>query len=86
MKDCPADAITITKVGNKKYEATFALDRCMYCAQCVESCTKGALKSTMEFELATLDRAELKITFNAKPGDADEPVGTEQIISDPLPK
>ena len=73
MKDCPAEAITINKVGDKQFEATFALDRCLYCAQCVYSCNKGALASSSEFELAALDRADLKVTFRIEPKKEDEP-------------
>jgi formate hydrogenlyase subunit 6/NADH:ubiquinone oxidoreductase subunit I len=65
MKDCPSNAITITKVAPKKFECTFALDHCMFCAQCVESCNRDALETTMEFELAAVDRDNLKITFHA---------------------
>ncbi len=66
MKDCPSDAITITKVGDKKFEATFNLDSCMYCAQCVDSCNKGALASSSKYELAQLDKSRLRITFSVK--------------------
>ena len=69
MKDCPAGAINIKKVGEKKFEAEFDLGKCVYCAQCTETCFKKALKFTGEFELASLDREKLKITFNAKPDD-----------------
>lgn len=66
MKDCPSDAITITKVGDKEFEATFDLDSCLYCAQCVDSCNKNALASSSEFELAQLDKAKLRVTFRLK--------------------
>ena len=70
MKDCPAEAITITQVGekaDKRFECTIHLDQCMYCGQCVQSCNKDALESTMEFELAQLDRKNLVVTFHARP-------------------
>jgi len=67
QKDCPSDALVITKVGDKRFQAVFRLDRCIYCAQCVDSCNKDALESTAEFELATLDRATLRVTFDAPP-------------------
>ena len=63
MKDCPSGAIQIKKVGEKRFEATINLDRCMYCAQCVDSCPKKALEITPEFELAQLDRKNLKVVF-----------------------
>lgn len=66
MKDCPSSAITITKVGDKRFEATFDLDSCIYCAQCVDSCNKGALAASSKFELAQLDKSKLRITFTVK--------------------
>ena len=65
QKDCPADALRIEEVGKKRFRAVFLLDRCIFCAQCVDSCNKDALESTTEFELATLDRATLRVTFDA---------------------
>lgn len=63
MRDCPAGAITITKVGDNKFEAEFDLVRCIYCSQCVDSCLKKALEATPEFELAQLDKTKLKAIF-----------------------
>lgn len=76
MRDCPSNAIKITKVGDKRFEAEIILDKCLYCAQCVDSCIKKALESTPEFELAKTDRRELKVIFHAPPPkatDADAP-------------
>ena len=64
-KDCPSDAIKITKVAEKRFEATFYLDRCMYCAQCVDTCPKNALEASPEFELAQARRESLEDTFHA---------------------
>lgn len=63
VRDCPAKAITINKVGENKFEAEFDLSRCIYCAQCADSCPKKALEPTKEVELAQLDKTKLKITF-----------------------
>ena len=63
MKDCPSNAITIKKIGEKQFECEIDLGKCIYCAQCVDSCMKKALESTGEFELASLDREKLKVTF-----------------------
>jgi len=67
MKDCPTGAITIEKVGEKQFEAMIDLGRCIYCAQCVDSCLKKALEATKEVELAQLDLAKLKVVFGGKP-------------------
>lgn len=66
VRDCPSKAITITKVGDKQFEARINLGKCIYCGQCVDSCMKKALSLTSEFELAQIDPAELKIIFNAQ--------------------
>ena len=65
MKDCPSNAITITKTADGKFECEIDLAKCIYCAQCVDSCPKKALESTKEFELAALDIKKLKVKFNA---------------------
>jgi formate hydrogenlyase subunit 6/NADH:ubiquinone oxidoreductase subunit I len=65
QKDCPSNALTINKVGDKRFEAVFQLDKCIYCAQCVDSCNKDAIETTPEFELATLDRGTLRVVYHA---------------------
>ena len=72
MRDCPSAAITITKVGEKKFECLLELDKCVYCGQCVEVCPKDALEPTTDFELAQLSRSSLKLVFHAKPDVAPE--------------
>jgi formate hydrogenlyase subunit 6/NADH:ubiquinone oxidoreductase subunit I len=72
MRDCPSNAITITKVGDKLFEAEFDLAKCIYCAQCVDSCPKAALEFTGRFELAALGRDKLKVTFHAEPEDESQ--------------
>ena len=66
VRDCPANAIVITKVGDKQFQADINLGRCIYCAQCVDSCPKAALEATGEFELAQIKSDSLKITFHAE--------------------
>ena len=63
MRDCPANAIVITKTGENEFEAEFDLTRCIYCAQCVDSCPKKALEPTPDVELAQLDKSKLKVVF-----------------------
>jgi formate hydrogenlyase subunit 6/NADH:ubiquinone oxidoreductase subunit I len=67
MKDCPSNAITITKVGDKEFQCEIDLAKCIYCAQCVDSCPKKALEATKEFELAVLDAKKLKAVYSAEP-------------------
>ena len=66
MKDCPTGAITINKVGEKQFEAVIDLGKCIYCAQCVDSCLKKAIESTKDVELAQLDDNKLKVIFGGE--------------------
>ena len=72
MRDCPTNAITIRKVGDKQFEADVDLGKCIYCAQCVDSCVKKALEATPEFELAQLNREKLKQTYRGEPKSEPE--------------
>jgi len=64
-RDCPSNAIHITKVGEKMFQADIDLDKCIYCAQCRDSCPKDALEATGNFELAQLDRSKFRVTYHA---------------------
>ncbi|HOW90383.1 MAG TPA: 4Fe-4S binding protein [Elusimicrobiales bacterium] len=46
--------------ARKKFDCLMSLDRCIYCAQCVDVCPKKSLTSTQDFELAHVDRKTLK--------------------------
>lgn len=76
QKDCPAGALAIEKVGEKRFQAVFQFDRCIYCAQCADSCNKDAIEPTPEFELATLDRGTLRVVYPAPPPPPPAPVPT----------
>jgi len=75
MKDCPSGAIVINKIGDKKYEAVIELDKCIYCAQCVDSCVKKALEATADFELAAINKTDLKVTYKAEDEKPTENTG-----------
>lgn len=64
MRDCPSGAIAINKVGEKQFEAVIDLGRCIYCAQCVDTCLKKALDFTQDVELAQFDPGKLKVVFS----------------------
>jgi formate hydrogenlyase subunit 6/NADH:ubiquinone oxidoreductase subunit I len=66
MRDCPAQAITIRQIGEKKFEAEIDFSRCIFCAQCTDTCPRKAVEITSEFELAELDKDKLKIVFYRK--------------------
>jgi len=67
IRDCPSQAITITKVGDRKFEASIDLGKCVYCAQCEETCPRKVIEITTEFELAQTERGKLKVVFHAQP-------------------
>lgn len=67
MRDCPSKAIEIVKVADKQFDCVVHCDRCIYCAQCVDSCPRKALEATGEFELASLERPSLTVTFKGPP-------------------
>jgi formate hydrogenlyase subunit 6/NADH:ubiquinone oxidoreductase subunit I len=75
IKDCPAGAITITKVAEKQFEITIDLAKCIYCAQCVDACPRKVLASSANFELASLDRETLKVRITAGPPPAEPDAG-----------
>jgi formate hydrogenlyase subunit 6/NADH:ubiquinone oxidoreductase subunit I len=71
MRDCPAGAIEIVKVGEKKFEARIDQAKCIACGQCVDSCPKSALQLTGDFELAQLARGKLRVTFQPAPSSPE---------------
>ena len=44
------------KGRGREAEITHYVDRCMFCAQCAESCPRNAITITDEFELADYSR------------------------------
>ncbi|MBN1334669.1 MAG: 4Fe-4S binding protein [Deltaproteobacteria bacterium] len=71
MRDCPSNAIHITKEGDKRFSCRIYLDRCIYCAQCVDTCPKDALYATMDFELAAFTHDALQRDYDAPPATAE---------------
>ena len=64
-RDCPAEAIEITPVAeaDKTFRMIIHNDRCIHCAQCVDSCPttpKKAMDMDDLFEIAAFDRHALK--------------------------
>jgi len=73
VKDCPAKAITIKKIGEKSFEMDIDLGKCVYCGQCADSCPKKAIELSPEYELAQIDRNKLKVVLRAEPGNQNPP-------------
>ena len=63
VKNCPANAIKITKVAEKVFSGGLLLANCIFCSQCVFSCPKKALSTTDNFELAQIDKSKLTVVL-----------------------
>ncbi len=79
VRNCPANAIKIIQINpevkptigedgkvipvKRKFKAEIDLGKCIFCAQCVDSCLKDALHSSQEYELAAFDKNALKDEF-----------------------
>ncbi|MCL2143893.1 MAG: 4Fe-4S binding protein [Endomicrobia bacterium] len=61
VKNCPSNAIKITKVEEKIFSCELSLANCIFCSQCVFSCPKKALHTTDNFELAQIDKSKLTV-------------------------
>jgi formate hydrogenlyase subunit 6/NADH:ubiquinone oxidoreductase subunit I len=76
-RDCPSAAITIRKIADKKFECDIDLAKCIYCAQCVDSCPKKSLVTTEDFELAQLSRGKLKVVYTGQ-SNGQSTIGSSQ--------
>ena len=68
-KDCPADAIelVVNDKKTKQFVMLYHMDRCTFCAQCVQNCRFGCLDlSDEDWEMATLDKDPFKIYYGPK--------------------
>ena len=93
VRNCPANAITINLLNpqdkpvageggkmiapKRHFECKIDLTRCIFCAQCVDSCFKKALHSSQEFELASVDKGKLTDVMKAGENN-DKPAAPEK--------
>jgi Formate hydrogenlyase subunit 6/NADH:ubiquinone oxidoreductase 23 kD subunit (chain I) len=65
-KDCPAKALEIVILDRtaKRFVARYNVDRCIYCAQCVQSCKFKCLgMSKDDWELAALNKELFAVNY-----------------------
>jgi len=74
-KDCPSGAIELIVIDKKAklFQLIYHVDRCTFCAQCVESCRQECLwLSNQDWELAALDPAVFQIIYQGREdGDSE---------------
>lgn len=58
---CPTGAISVLETAAQR-EITIDYGLCIYCGQCAEADTSGAVQITTEFELAVCERGDLIVT------------------------
>ncbi|MRR29118.1 4Fe-4S dicluster domain-containing protein [bacterium] len=66
IKDCPSNAIELLVVDkvNKKFVMRYNIDRCTFCAQCVESCRFGCIEMSDEmWELASIKKEPFEVYY-----------------------
>jgi formate hydrogenlyase subunit 6/NADH:ubiquinone oxidoreductase subunit I len=64
--DCPANAVEVITLDKKakRFVLRYHVDRCIYCAQCVQNCRFGCLEmSPTAWELAALNREAFEVTY-----------------------
>jgi len=65
-KDCPANALEIIIIDRaaKRFVAHYNMDRCVYCAQCIQSCKfKCITMPNDDWELAALDKESFAVNY-----------------------
>lgn len=70
QKVCPSEAISIVKtMQNEVISYTFDTEKCIFCGNCMFYCPQKAIKMTKNFELATENKKDLKLTFRGGNND-----------------
>jgi len=82
VRNCPANAIQITKVPDKDkvFSCTLSLANCIFCSQCVFVCPKKALYTTNKFELAQTDKSKLTVKLEEVAAAEKEQSGAKIFV------
>jgi formate hydrogenlyase subunit 6/NADH:ubiquinone oxidoreductase subunit I len=89
-KDCPAQALELVMVDRaaKRFVLRYHIDRCTFCAQCVQTCRFGCLRmSNEQWELAAAHKEPFDVYYGDEAdvhallaklgrGDAEKPATT----------
>lgn len=70
--DCPAGALELIIIDKKakRFQLSYHVDRCTFCAQCVYSCRHGCITLFEgDWELAALDPEAFHHIFEGKPNE-----------------
>lgn len=68
-KDCPSNAIEVITIdrATKKFIVRYHMDRCTYCAQCVQNCRFKCMEmSSQDWELAALHKEPFTVYYGNK--------------------
>lgn len=79
---CPTRCIEIHDEGDER-RTVYCLDRCSYCGRCEEVCPEDAIELSEQFELATDDIDDIRITTHhelVRCAECDRVVGTRREI------
>lgn len=66
VKDCPSDAIELITLdkATKRFVLRYHIDRCTFCAQCVQNCRFDCLgMSSEQWELAALNKEPFTVYY-----------------------
>jgi formate hydrogenlyase subunit 6/NADH:ubiquinone oxidoreductase subunit I len=72
VRDCPANALILERIGEKGFRLIYYPDRCAYCGQCEDNCRHAAIRLIDEVEPSTTEREQLVRVLVERWNGADE--------------
>jgi formate hydrogenlyase subunit 6/NADH:ubiquinone oxidoreductase subunit I len=64
VRDCPAGGIEFIKTGERSFDVTIDISKCIFCGQCAENCNKEAILMSEDFEIASISASSLILRYN----------------------